>query len=215
MAPLQPIDVAARACGRIGVDPPESFDDELPIGGTVQLVYDSIVEFALGFYPWTFAEKISQLSIISAPSILLGYGKAFNLPADRLGPPRRFTDDPRCDRGYTALILQGDVVYADAAALYAVHGYKPLPHLWSSAFLEAVTLALAAEFALAFVSDRNLWASLREAAYGTDSMNFRGGVIGSAIQEDAGKRPPRRLPYGSDPLSRVHASLGGSSWSWR
>ncbi|WP_336800486.1 hypothetical protein [Kaistia sp. MMO-174] len=196
-----------RAFGRLNIDPLEDLDDDSFGASSAALTYDSVVEFCLGCYVFSWAKEMRVLSPRADEIGLFGYRNVFDMPGDALGPPVRVTDDPRDpDRIFNRYVLSGNTVQADEPVLYAEVKFVPPPVKWPGTFREAVTLALAAEFALGQVDDKGMRDGLRADAFGSPSVFPRGGALGAAIAEDARATPPRRAPVGNNPLTNAWKS---------
>jgi hypothetical protein len=205
MGILDPITVVNRALALVGIEPIQSFADEFA-GSSAGDIYQSVIGFNVGLYPWSFATEMRALGQKTGTSGF-GYSYMHELPADRLGPPLRLSDiatDPT--RQFTAYLLSANLVHSNSATIYALTKFMPDPDRWSATFAHASVLSLAAEFAETLGEDAKARAEYREDAYGTPLMAFRGGAMGAAIQEDARATPPRKLPFGSNPLLQAHNS---------
>jgi hypothetical protein len=204
---INKLEIVNRAMLRIGADPLQDLEDETLGGQAADLVYDSVIEFALGVYVFSFARKMVQLSELATATPLTGYTRVFDLPAERLGPPLRVTDsitDP--NHRFSRYQLQGSTVHADETPLFAEIKFAAEPADWSGTFRDFVVLAVAAEYALSIAHDKNLRKELRQNAYGNPSENNRGGALGSAIREDSFATPPRSAGWDNNPLTVSHRS---------
>ncbi|MDD7908677.1 hypothetical protein PUV47_02000 [Pseudovibrio exalbescens] len=202
MSVLTDLVVVNRACARVGLEPFQSLNEDLPGGESAQYVYDGVVEFLLGLHPWSFARETRQLSRLHGVTPYTGYNHVFQLPPDRLGPPERVTQSARLvDDVFTDYALQGDYLHADPSELYALVSVRPEPQRWPTAFLEAATLAVAAELIMAIAANSGKRNDLRRDVYGSPSEQMRGGVIGVAIRADSIATPPKKLRYAGNPLT--------------
>lgn len=187
------LDVIADACAVIGEEPPAALTGDVQNGDECSRVYRNVVGFMLGTYPFSFGVRPFLLAEVEAAPV--GFAHAYQMPAERLGPPVRLTD--RIDDADAAApfhTISGSEIWCDAAPLWAFFKVVPDPSSWSATFRQTAITAIAAELALSLASDRNTYAVLREAAYGPPSALFRGGYMASAIAEDARATPPRKLP---------------------
>lgn len=204
---IDKLEIVNRAMLRIGADPLEDLEDETLGGQAADLVYDSVVEFALGIYVFSFARKMAQLSELSTATPLTGFTRVFDLPAERLGPPLRVTDsitDP--NHRFSRYVLQEDTVHADETPLFAEIKFAAAPRHWSGTFRDFAVLAVAAEYALSIGHDKNLRKDMRQNAYGNPSENYRGGALGAAIREDSFATPPKSAGWDNNPLTSSHFS---------
>ncbi|WP_054782864.1 hypothetical protein [Pseudovibrio denitrificans] len=155
MSYYSPEAIINRACARVGLEPLQSLTDDLPGGQSANLVYQGVISFLLGHYPWSFALTTRQLSILHGVQAFAGYSNVFQLPPDRLGPPKKLTTSPRDPEStFTDFTPEEDKVHADVPELYALIPYSARPDMWSSAFMEAATLALSAELVMAIAPER-------------------------------------------------------------
>lgn len=204
---IDKLEIVNRAMLRIGADPLQDLEDETLGGQAADLVYDSVIEFALGVYVFSFARQMMQLSELATATPLTGFARVFQLPAERLGPPLRVTDsitDP--DHRYHRYQLQGETVHADETPLFAEIKFLADPVAWSGTFRDFAVLAVAAEYALSIGHDKSLRKDMRVNAYGNPSENYRGGALGAAIREDSFATPPKTAGWDNNPLTRSHLS---------
>lgn len=201
MATVDALEMVSRACIEARVPPPSSLTDDDANGEPIQLAYDSVTEFLLGVYPFDWAMQWFQLSQVSGAVSMAGYQYEYQLPSERTGLPKQYTDDITCrDRSFTDLLVNGNRVHSDAATLYARCPIVPDPKDWPSVFRRAHTLALASTLANSVPNNSKLANELYERAFGTKSMNFRGGAMGAAIHTTSQNTPSRRLLEGSNPM---------------
>lgn len=203
MALTTDLDIVNAACAMFGDDAPLSFDADLGNGQSASVLYESVVEFNIGIYLFSFSRQIFPLSVDDAASPLSGYSHVFDLPPERIEPPIYVTDDPTDpDRRYDRYVLIGDQVHAADNPLYAMCRYRPPVHRWSPTFRKATITSLASHLCLAMAHDKALSDQFRTQAYGTPSQDFRGGEMGAAIKADAFSTPPRRANWQNNYLSR-------------
>ena len=208
MAGLDPLILCNRACARVGLDPFQTLDDDLPGGQSAGLVYAGLIDFLLGLYPWSWARTTRRLSRLTNVHAFAGFSYVFQLPGDRLNPPEKITTSPADpDAVVTNFVLEDDRLHANEPDLYARIAYAVPPSRWSSSFVEAATLALGAELIMAIAANEKKRDALRKDVYGSAQEQMRGGLIGVAIQADAYGSPSRRLRTERNPLTRHF--LGG------
>ncbi len=204
MALTTDLDIVNAACAMFGEDAPQSFDEDLGNGQSAALLYESVVEFNLGIYLFSFSRQIFPLSVDDSATALSGFTYVFDLPPERIEPPIYVTDDITSpDVRFDRYVLIGDQVHADKNPLYAMCRYRPPVHRWSPTFRKATITSLASHLCLAMAHDKALSDQLRSQAYGSPSQDFRGGEMGAAIKADAYSTPPRKANWGSNFLTRV------------
>lgn len=205
MALLTALDIINAACARIGEDPLEDTDGE--DGTAAHLLYEDVIGFNFGIYPFSFARSIRQLSRVTDAAPLSGWQFVFDLPPDRAGPPVYVTDDVTDpDHRYNRYSLVDATVHSDRDPLFAMIKIMPAPHLWSATFRTCTITALAGRLAFSLASDRATMEMLNAEAYGTPQENYRGGQMRASINEDALATPPRKPDWSSNPFERAWRS---------
>ncbi len=188
-----------RALLRIGADPLIS---EADAGAPVHLaVYDSVLE-RFGAHSWSFFKVTRKLVRLSAAPVAL-WSYAFQLPADRIGPPRAVYAASGSRQPTTDYDLIGEQLLADHDEIWATTlrlvGYER----WPGDFREAFITALMAELALSVREDRALHDRLYAKAFGTPQQNGMGGLYGAALDNDSQAIPSTVVGGGVNPLIDV------------
>ncbi|MEW6256832.1 MAG: hypothetical protein AB1592_12830 [Pseudomonadota bacterium] len=209
---LEPVTLANEACAMAGANPVQNLDAETSTAASVKLAYDRTQGFMLGVHPFTWAKSTRQLSRRAGAQPFTGFLYVFDLPADRIGPPIRVTDDASDPlRSFTSYLLETDTVHASAEPLYAQILYLPPPRLWSAPFRQCFVTALAASLALSLKRNRTLAQDLTIQAFGTPQERNRGGQMAVAIAADSYATPALDNPAVThDPLTS--AWRGGETW---
>lgn len=201
--PLTPgpadVEVINAALLLIGGDPIETTDMETPGAQAASILWGKLFDHALGFYPWSFASRAYALAQVTADPAD-GWTYAYQLPAERIGPPRAVSDSRDFRIPFTDYALAEGRVLADATTLWARCAFRAAAGTWSGSFTLAFTTALAAEFALSVTNDAKLRASLKQDAWGEERMMGRGGLMGLAIQVDTQAKPSPILMSDGGPL---------------
>lgn len=200
MAELTHLVIANRACAMFGNDPLQSLDEETLGGQRVGLILESLLAFCLDLIPWTFLRDTVELARSTTPttpgwtSYGNGYKYQFTIPNGFRIRPNRMLRSRDPDDVLLRFEFEGDKLYCDEQQVFAQLLINQHPERWSGAFTHAFTKALAGELALALADDKQVAASLKDEAFGSPSMNFRGGLMGAAIQADSRSAPVRKLP---------------------
>lgn len=201
--------IANRACALFGNDALQSLDDETPGGQKVELIFDSLLGFCFDLHPWTFMRETVQLAKLTPPPIHTvyanGYRSQFVVPRGFVIHPSRLMRSKDPDDVLLRFEREGDKVYSDDDTCFAQLLINQHPERWSGSFTHAFTVALAGELALAMADDKQVSMAKKDEAFGPPSMNYRGGLMGAAIQADARNSPVRTLPQ-SNPLLDAWAS---------
>lgn len=187
-----------RALLRIGADP---LVTELDPGAPVHLaVYDSVLE-RFAAKPWSFFKVTRRLTrLAAAPEH--GWRYAYELPADRMAPPRAVY----YDTSRTATVdfdIIGAQLLTDYEQIWIVYLRTAGYELWPGDFREAFTTALMAELALSVREDRPLHDRLYAKAFGTPQQMGTGGLFGAALDNDSQGLPSEDLGGGESPLIDV------------
>lgn len=203
--------VMNNALGLIGAGKIMAEDEDTELAGQVVPVYYSRLRAVLGMHEWSFAGKTYKLDAIAriadndydatAQIFNNGWRYAFALPGTRVGLPRKVLRDPRNPRDpLRDFLIEGDRIYCDRDALWAVVTVLPNPNVWDPQFALAIERVSAADFCVPVTHDDKLAASIRMVAEGTPQEQGRGGLIGRAMATDAARsRTPTALSR--DPLT--------------
>lgn len=207
-----------RALARIGAGDVAGRDEDSELAAQAWSVYDDTVETAFGCYAWKWCLRTVALDRLAAGGSngapANGWAYGFNAPAGALGGPQALFLAPR-NPGYPLRDFQveGGIVYANADTLWGRYALKIEPALWPPLFRTALTTWLAAELAVPVTHDKDLAATLRQAAIGSPSENFQGGLMGRAIALDTVSSGDPQPILAADPLTAVHNSAGGGPLS--
>lgn len=187
-----------RALLRIGAEP---LVTELDPGAPAHLaIYDSVLE-RFAAKPWSFLKTTRRLPRLAATPEH-GWAYAFQLPGDRMAPPRAVY--PSTERKATVEFdIIGDQLLADWPEIWITYlrtgGYE----LWPGDFREAFVTALMAELALSIREDRTLHDRLYAKAFGTPQQMGQGGLFGAALDTDSQGLPAEEMGGGENPLIDV------------
>ncbi len=194
------VELINNALLRIGANPLQS---DTAAGAEPFVEIFAGVMARLSAHPWTFYKRTRRLVQLSlAPEILWTY--AYQLPADRLGPPRALYADA-AGRPLTRFDVQGDQILCNEAQLWAEIAIAYDAVLWPGDFRELVNVALMAEFALSVREDRGLHDRLYQKAFGSPGQNGMGGLLASTLENDAQATPATTVGGGENPLIDVRA----------
>lgn len=202
------IDIVNDALARIGGHTIPSFASPGPPGTNVERIYRAQLRHLLGTYPWHFTKDIAALTREStAPAIRWKY--RFRLPHNRLVPPKAYYDRADAKRPFTRFELVTDAVLSDASALWCMVQRVPDVRHWPAYFVELVSLATMAEFALAIREDQPLRAKLKRELYGAEQYLGQGGLWALATSADAQAAPSESMNETGDPVSGFRQSGAG------
>lgn len=162
-------------------------------------IYASVVEH-LSSLPFSFLKSKRRLFRKTAPPDPPQWKHAFQLPPDRLGPPRAVYADKDARKPTTAYDLQGDELLADDPEIWAIVSADTDPNRWPGDFRELVMTALMAEMALSIREDRGLYDRLDAKAFGTPGQGRRGGMVAACLETDSQAIPSTMVGAQDNPL---------------
>jgi hypothetical protein len=202
MAEITHLVIANRACAMIGQDPLQSLDDEVPGGQKASLIYDSLLDFCLALVPWSFSRDTVELNRLPDAPLLEGqpqpfengYRYCFVIPRGYKIKPNRLLRSKDPEDVLQRFEFEGDKLYCDDTRAFAQILIEQHPERWAGDFRHAFAVALAGYFAMAMADDKTVSEGKKAEAFGTSSQNYRGGLMGAAIQNDARVTPVRTLP---------------------
>ena len=206
--PLNPVAVANRALAHFGGGAIQSFDQTIPPGPAVALIYESVISGLFSEYPWFFSEKTAPLVAVSETPLSDSYLQegwlyVYALPSDAIAPPQRYLTTPtREGDPISRFELQNGLLYCDEANAYAVYPARVDESMWPAYFVRAAEWCLSAELVMPVSGNSGLLEKIEARAFGTPEEKRMGGFLGAAKQADARARGTRSLP--PDPLTLAH-----------
>lgn len=214
VAQITPLVIVNRALSRIGASAIPDMAATLPSGQIIQDVYDAVTEDILAKNRWTFTNRFAELNRASATPEA-GFAYAFVLPTDRLAlPDAYFADKSDTDRPMKRFAHADGFVCADCPRLWAEYRHNASPDHWPGDVREMMTLALAAELALAIREDEKLRAILRRDVYGDEMAQGAGGQFGICVMMDDQAKASKQLGMSDNPVSSWHNAGGLDPGEW-
>lgn len=207
------IRLANMALALFGGIPLQTFDASTPSGATACLLYDLTINGLFAEYPWNFARQtvaLNQLNVTQLADGMLpsGWLNAFQLPANMIGLPLRILANNRYpDNPEKRFEIQGQTVFTDQVALWAVCILRVDELSWPDYFVTAAVKCLAAELYPTITGNGNRLADLQQEAWGTPQENRLGGALGNARRIDSRANPSRMLA--ANPLIDVRTATIG------
>jgi len=206
--------IANMALAKFGAIPIQSFDEASPAGSAVSLLYSEVVRGIFAEYPWNFAKLTVPLQLgaatpLSDGMLPAGWQFAYQLPPNLIGMPSRIIANNRYPDGPELRFeIQGDVVYSNQPALWAIGVYYVDEASWPAHFVSAVVACLAAELCMAISgAANNVLPGLELKAWGRPEDGRMGGKLGQAKLIDSRAQPSRVL--GRNPLIDVRTATIG------
>jgi len=185
------VEIANRALARTGLGPVQSFDEaDGPLEGAVGLIYSSLVDFVLGSNDWHCTRTAQELAALTSPAVVMPlWDYAYQLPADRLGPPVGVFKDYD-SRPVTAYQLADDLIHTNETRIVITYHRQVGPTGWPAALGRVIETALCAEFAASIAENQSKSDRFKAQAYGTPADAGRGGEMAIALQMDAYSSAP-------------------------
>lgn len=197
---LTPVAVANMALAKIGAAPIQSFDQSLPPGPAVALLYQEVIGGLLSEVPWSFTRQMLALTPLAETSpdgsqfLLEGYQYAYQAPPNLLANPVLYLADPRmADRPYKDIQVIGQAIYANRSPLWALCQARADESVWPPYFVTAAVACLAAELVMPISGNSGLLAAKQEEAWGTPEEKRLGGKLGQAKLADSRSQGSRVL----------------------
>lgn len=197
---IEQINVALYRIGN-----PPLIDETDPAAPPHIAVYDSLLK-RMAAQPFSFFKTTRRLvRLSSAPIAHFAY--AYQLPSERIGPPRAIYADEAQRKPITSYDIQGDQVLCDYENVWANIALLRGPEYWPGDFAECFTLAVMAELALSVREDRALHDRLYQKAFGTPGEGGVGGLFRTALEQDSQATPSTQVGGGVNPLIDVRGSV--------
>lgn len=193
--------IANRALIELGLAPAyDAGNEEDFVSGQIDKVWPDVMARCLTLHDWSFCRRTKKLDRIDiAPEN--GWRFAFQMPGDRIGPPRKLLYDPRSSSAVLRRFdIEGDRVFADEPEIWGRFSVAVDPQVWDPAFSAAFVVALAAKLSVPLKSDSDMAAILNDQAFGTPSRGNGGGLFGRLMAQDRAGAPIGSPLTAADPL---------------
>jgi hypothetical protein len=188
------------ALAEIGQASNFSIDEDTPRGGHVAVFWPRAIGHCFGLHDWTFCRRTSLLSRQEAVPET-GYAYGFDLPGDKIGPPQKLLSDPRSETPLRHSRIEGQTLFADEPAVYAVCKVRVDPAIWDWQWASAFATCLASMLAVPLLQDLDLKAEKWAEAFGSRSEGGTGGLFGRMIAQDRAAAPVGSPQLANDPLT--------------
>ena len=206
------VTIINRALARIGAGAITATDEDTDLARQCMAIWDDLSQLALSLHPWAWSRRTFALETLAVDT--LGWDKAFNFPTLALDKPYKLLDNPKQpDHPLKQFMIEGRTIYADVPLLWGQFPIRPDSRDWPAAFRTAFTMWLAAEFCVPVTHDDKMGASLRASAIGSPGEEFRGGLMGRLISQDAMASGGPAPVMASDPLTGArYGGAGPAAW---
>lgn len=186
-----------------------SIDDETPLASTCDRITSQIVDARLTHQAWSFATFTYELVRDDAATWKAGYRYAFRQIGGRLLGPIRVAPKIAPFARVRLFAVENDFLFCDEPAVFASYIMRPPMSQWPPLFREALILIVAEALALAVSQKLDLAQQFHMLAFGTPSMNGKGGAWGQWIKASAMQGSLAKQPFGeAAPL--IAARMGGA-----
>ena len=201
---LSDIDVCSNALVRLGDVSINSFTTS-DAARACGAIYPFVKLNVLTSYPWWITMKKSPLLGRSSTGPETEYKFAYQMPVERIGGPRKVFNSQTVPAGnqppFTRFEIYGDKILSSSEKILMDYQVEVGENLMPFYLVELLTLAIAAEVALADTDKLALAEFFTIKAWGTPQENLRGGQFKKAARLDSqSHRPPRTQNF---PLTAV------------
>jgi hypothetical protein len=183
------IKICSAALQMLGAKAISSFTEGTDSANIADSLYQDIKKQTLLIYPWSFVyKKIALAQLLTAPTTEYKY--AYQLPGDRIGPPRMVmtsaTPGSGTIRNYR---IFGDQLLTDETTIYIDYPYDVQEYEMPVYFVQLMKYMMAWHLAMPItdqVEKSQYWQSV---AVGTPADNGRGGYTRVATTMDGQGQP--------------------------
>jgi hypothetical protein len=187
------LSICSDALLMLGARPISSFTEGTDGANIADSLYSDIKNQALMVYPWTFSFKKIQLSrLITTP--VSQYKYEYQLPGDRLGPPRRvFISPATYQRPIQNYMIMGDKLLTNEEQVYVDYQYAAQEFEMPVYFVQLLKYMLAWHFADPITDQTDKAQYWQSVAVGSPAENGRGGYMRVAMNIDGQGQPVQRI----------------------
>jgi hypothetical protein len=187
------LSICSDALIMLGAKPIASFSEGTDEATTADSLYPDIKNQALMTYPWAFSFKKIQLTkLVTTP--VFQYKYQYQLPGDRLGPPRRvFTSPATYQRPMQDYMIMGDKLLTNEEAIYIDYQYAVQEFEMPVYFVQLLKYLLAWHFAYPITDQTDKTQYWQSVAIGAADQNGRGGYMRVAMNIDGQGQPVQTI----------------------
>lgn len=202
------------ALTELGVGPIFSSDDGSDLSLQIENAWQPFIDHVFSLHDWSWTRKTVKLAPLAAVPDN-GWSKSFELPGDRIGPPKAFLSqagaNPIILRNYA---IEGATVFANVIDCWATLRRVIDPDSWDLAFRSAFVTGFAGKLAIPVYQDKTLGQDKLIEAFGTPSEKGTGGKFGRLIAQDMSAEPMGNPLMASDPLTDARFGGGDPFYAW-
>tara|TARA_R110000822_G_scaffold131449_2_gene268442 strand:- start:1159 stop:1779 length:621 start_codon:yes stop_codon:yes gene_type:complete len=175
----------------LGASPLSSFSEGTDAAQICDRLYEDIVDFALGLYPWSFSYKKVQLAReVDTPATEWKY--QYVMPADLIGSGARAlftTSSPGARPVNEGWEIFGGKLLTNFETVYIDYQYHPSEDRIPTFFVQLLKYWLAWHFAETVTDQITKAQYFQLLAVGSPGENMRGGMTRQAMQIDGANQP--------------------------
>jgi hypothetical protein len=183
------IKICSAALQLLGAKPISSFSEGTDAANISDSLYQDVKKQTLLIYPWSFVyKKIALAQLLTAPTTEYRY--AYQLPGDRIGPPRMVmtsaTPGSGTIRNYR---IFGDQLLTDETTIYIDYPYDVQEYEMPVYFIQLMKYMMAWHLALPITDQTEKAQYWQGVAVGSAAENGRGGYTRVATTMDGQGQP--------------------------
>lgn len=183
------IKICSAALQMLGAKPISSFSEGTDAANISDSLYQDVKKQTLLIYPWSFVyKKIALAQLLTAPTTEYRY--AYQLPGDRIGPPRMVmtsaTPGSGTIRNYR---IFGDQLLTDETTIYIDYPYDVQEYEMPVYFVQLMKYMMAWHLALPITDQTEKAQYWQGVAVGSAAENGRGGYTRVATTMDGQGQP--------------------------
>jgi hypothetical protein len=183
------LSICSDALQMLGAKPISSFTEGTDEANVADSLYQDIKKQALLVYPWSFVyKKIALAQLLTGPTTEYRY--AYQLPGDRIGPPRSVTTSATPGSGTIRNYrIFGDQLLTNETTIYIDYPYDVQEYEMPVYFVQLMKYMMAWHLAIPITDQIDKATYWQGIAIGAASENNRGGYMRTATSIDGQGQP--------------------------
>jgi hypothetical protein len=183
------LSICSDALQMLGAKPISSFTEGTDEANVADSLYQDIKKQALLVYPWSFVyKKIALAQLLTGPTTEYRY--AYQLPGDRIGPPRSVTTSATPGSGTIRNYrIFGDQLLTNETSIYIDYPYDVQEYEMPVYFIQLMKYMMAWHLAMPITDQIDKTQYWQAIAIGAASENGRGGYMRTATSIDGQGQP--------------------------
>lgn len=183
------LSICSDALQMLGARPISSFTEGTDEANVADSLYQDVKKQALLIYPWSFIYKKIQLArLLTAPTTEYQY--AYQLPGDRIGPPRSVTTSASPGAGtIRSYRIFGDQLLTNETSIYIDYPYDVQEFEMPVYFVQLMKYMMSWHLAIPITDQVEKAQYWQGVAVGSPDQNGRGGYTRIAMNMDGAGQP--------------------------